>query len=119
MAGSWEDAYESLQPTFGGVQPPAKPGNMGNISYAPGMMSAYQGPQIPRARDLYDQNEKGTLMPGPGSGAGYGRPSAQGPSYGGGGMTPPQARGFLDALRRVLSARGSVAATRGGGIRRF
>jgi hypothetical protein len=119
MSGSWEEAYQSLQPTTGGVQPPAKPGNMGNISYAPGMMSAYQGGGIPRARDLYSQNNPGMMASeGPINTNTPMKPSAQ-PYPGGQGMTPPQARGFLDALKMALRARGSVAATRGGGMRRF
>ena len=116
MPTTWDDAYRALQPNFGGVQNPAQAGNTGNIPYSPGMMSAYQGPQVPRARDLYQQTypaQPDQYAAPPGGQGGYG-------GYGGGGgqlqMPPPQAASLYEALRRMLAARASVAATRGTGM---
>jgi hypothetical protein len=120
----WEEALATLQPGGRTVMRPGAPGNTGNIPYAPGMMRGMQaGARMPLARELYQGVNPGAAMlrtqspyapapPYPGS-----APAA--PQNLGGGMgatsnfSAPQARGLTDALRRLLAARGSVAATRG------
>lgn len=117
----WESALRGLQPHLGHVANPMAAGNTGNVPYAPGMMSAYRGQAVPPAGALYRGAYPGGSNPG-----GMTPASPQGGGYGGGypgmnqrqmgygpGMSGPQSRGFLDALQRVLSARGGVAATRG------
>jgi hypothetical protein len=126
MATNWDDAYRRatamMQPGSQGVQPPAKPGNTANIPYAPGMMGAYQGPGVPRARDLYPlPRDPGFTSPqiSPSGSTGYDMGSN--PAYQAyqrqGAMPPAQASGLLDALRRLIMARASVAGTRGVGTR--
>lgn len=123
----WESALRTLQPGYGGVARPAPPGTTGNIAYAPGMMQGYQGqgPYGARSPGTYPG---GQYQPPPGGGAMPGGDMSRyaggggasfSPGFGGGGglaMSPAQGRGFLDALRRMIAARGSVAATRGGGL---
>jgi hypothetical protein len=117
---SWQSALQDMQPSQGGgVMPSAQPGEMGNIPYAPGAMAQYQGPGIPRARDLYNQ------YPGYDSSGGgidysqgaqnqgrYGQPQSP-PAQSG--YSTGQTRGLLDALQQILRAHLGVAATKGVG----
>lgn len=112
----WQSALAALQPTMGNVQNPAKAGNSGNIPFSPGMMQGYQGPQVPSARDLYRGAYPGGMNNPLGNTRSTGYQQYPGGSGSmGGGMNGFQAGGFLDALRHMIAARGSVAATRGGG----
>lgn len=99
----WESALRSIQPQQGGgIQPPARPGSMGNIAYAPGAMRGMRRPGTPLARDVSAMRggshmmPGGYMMPGPPMGpvtklpVGYGR-----------GLPPDYANQLIDALRRV------------------
>jgi hypothetical protein len=128
----WESALRALQPGYGQVARPAAPGTTGNIAYAPGMMRGFRQPQLPGARELYQQANPGyrrypeqiygELNKGIGGDRGYVR-GPQAPPMGYprppirlGPPTPrPPVNTFLDALRRMIAARAGVAATKGTG----
>lgn len=115
----WEAALKTMQPNMGGVQNARQPGQMGNVSYAPNMMRGFQPPQLPLARDLAPTKQAYGVNPGMGQPPSGGYQTYTGGTVPGGGapgpaFTPAQTSGFLDALRRLIAARGSVAATRGG-----
>ena len=121
----WEAALGALQPNLGGVQNARAPGQTGNVSYAPGMMSTYER-QMPLARQMAAQVQPFQGDPNFSAGSPF-APSGGGGGTGPGSYLPPpmaqawnagydpaQAQGLLEALRRLILARGSVAATRGG-----
>jgi hypothetical protein len=105
----WQTALKRLQPSQGGVQPPAQPGGQGNLSYAPGMMSAYNGPQAPLARQLQPPGSlasEGAIDVQPGG-------QASAPGMGGmpgipGQMDPMQAQGFLASIMNIIRAQNAA-----------
>jgi len=119
LPSSWDQRDPAMQPSFGGVQPPANPGSSGNIPYAPGMMGAYQPRPTPKANDLYQSLNPAGSQPYQPLASGQPPGQQQQPSgnsqMGAMAGNPFQAQGLIDALRRLIALRGSVAATRGQG----
>lgn len=97
-AQTWQSA--ARQKGVGGVQPPADPGEMGNIAYAPGMMKFGQN-SMPLARQM-----TGAGLDDPGS-VSTGGPPAQSPAPSTPGLPalPPEyaqraMQLIMDAIRR-------------------
>lgn len=113
--GQWQSALKRMQPSIGGVMPPSQPGNTGNIPYAPGMMSTYNGPQAPLARDMYQAQQGPSGLPQGGM-ASEGPVEVQ-PGGVGMGMSMPQAQGLIAALTNIIRAQQTPQATQGRGPR--